>query len=1642
MKQLEVKKKNTGLARKPTGLSNKSNITKIVILAFAVLFSACKNSLSIADYIKENTSTAKIINWDINAASRIMVDSENNTRSAFKETWADNTERTYVFYIDPGNPPDYTTPRNIELNLDIVNPQGYALRLTPEYSVFNPDSIQIYPYDETHLRDNDTNRQRSVTVTQTSPTTAVLGINHAVIGEQYKITVNTAMNDGSRIFETYTNIPSIVFNTLLSGPRNLGLYAFQNENNIYYPYARWDVPQLDDAHPGIYKITLVFQEEKENADWVTAKFIYERVDQGEEKSWRLISASSDSGDIVSTLTILPSGPMDTFRKFEVRFPMPIITDYVLDIQSRQFIESDGQLLSKGKIGDTEKEIDSAFSAYNFIVTLEDLCGLTAQSGFDDGPLANETTILESLVIKDRLTERQINEGFYIPGFINYSMEIPYDIAVVEVDYAVSEDYPDQNVLFSNPTRIFDIAQGSTRNINITVTYGNELPTTYVLSITRLSPVRDSRLAGIYAEASSRRYDTMPAFVADNTEQAYSIYVPSTVASIALYTDLPEMQSGDPGYGTFWPPGTKIPSIVSIEDFSNEYPPEDGSYKRVDGKWILPLETGSNLFRIDVKPEAGINSGYTVVIVRAQQATDDTADLSGITVNALGNSITLMPGFDGHEQESYTVNVPNAYTNVTVTASVKNSLARVTNIRTPGVTESLPIQINGNSYSADVTGLEAGGSYPVTATVVSPDGASRRDYHVLVNRMLPAAAGISWREENRAVTVNWSPVSNGPGVSGTVSYELYYHTANISNPANIPSVATKWAGTPSAAGGAVSATVSGLENARRYYFWLRAMNGLIPGEWTRVGTIATVIQPRSNNARLSELSVSGAGPVAPAFSGSLTYPGTVFAAVVPFSVSSVTISAAGQEAGTDANGTVYPAISYDPSQSLSLASGGASETAVIKVQAHDPSQPFLEYGVTVHRRLPPPTWQGVLETNNQVTIAWNMVIGASYYDVYYHTSNISEPSNIPLEAVKFTGTISGTGCTITSLENAADYYFWVRAVQSGIPVIDEVAGEWSAARRAMPKSNNASLAGITVAGGIPIVPLAFSDAKNYSVIIPYSPEQITVTGIRAEPNQTLNYAPSGGIISPVPGGYETVSILVRAHDGTVNFPAYTVRVDRMLPGLEWLSAPLEAPQKVTLNWESLSPPAGQTLGYEVYYRHNDITPPPSPPNAISGSDPNWLRDISGNTLEIAALTNGERYYFWVRGIIGGIPGEWSAAESGIPRSDAADLAGISVTGGALSPSFSNANPADNYTADVPSGTGTVVITIDKRDIYQQINYSREGGTSGTLASPAPDQDRYTVTLGAGTSSVLTLTVRSQDGKEARTYKVTMNRRPANPALSAAAKNRSVDLSWTAAAGANAYELYYHTSDISAQAGFPQGTTLWNGNISGTSVTVTGLANTQGYYFWLRSKSTGDLGGSIYTVYSQWAASGQQIPLSDAAELASLTPVTGTLSPAFSSNTLSYYLITPQGDNGPFTLNAAAFDGGTLDSASVALPLNASRTFTVTSQDGKNSKTYTVYSQAAGITVNFVLPGDLNESIALSPSPVVSWTGNTPITITGPASGSYSFQWYADNVPIQGETGSTLATNARAFSVAKHTVTLRITTNDGFVFSKSVTFNVER
>ena len=102
------------------------------------------------------------------------------------------------------------------------------------------------------------------------------------------------------------------------------------------------------------------------------------------------------------------------------------------------------------------------------------------------------------------------------------------------------------------------------------------------------------------------------------------------------------------------------------------------------------------------------------------------------------------------------------------------------------------------------------------------------------------------------------------------------------------------------------------------------------------------------------------------------------------------------------------------------------------------------------------------------------------------------------------------------------------------------------------------------------------------------------------------------------------------------------------------------------------------------------------------------------------------------------------------SDAADLLGLTISEGTLTPAFNPASATNNYLSSVPNTVSSVIITPTIGRTNSNVS------VSGTAASPAPPAGSFHRVVALGSNS-FTLTVTSANGGSTRTYRVVMHRR---------------------------------------------------------------------------------------------------------------------------------------------------------------------------------------------------------------------------------------------------------------------------------------------
>jgi gliding motility-associated-like protein len=305
---------------------------------------------------------------------------------------------------------------------------------------------------------------------------------------------------------------------------------------------------------------------------------------------------------------------------------------------------------------------------------------------------------------------------------------------------------------------------------------------------------------------------------------------------------------------------------------------------------------------------------------------------------------------------------------------------------------------------------------------------------------------------------------------------------------------------------------------------------------------------------------------------------------------------------------------------------------------------------------------------------------------------------------------------------------------------------------------------------------------------------------------------------------------------------------------------------------------------------------------------------------------------------------------VTRTGNANLAGLTVSPGALSPAF---NPSvTSYTTTLPAGATSISVTPTLVDSTGTVTVNGKQLATGT-ASP-----NIQLSLGANTISVVTT---SADGSNTKTYTITATRPSANDNLSFLSLSTGAlsptfnanTLTYTSAVANTVTTTTVKPSTADANATVKvNGTTVTSGTYS-SPISLNVGANVINVVVTAQDGST----TKTYSITVTRAASSN-------ASLATFKISRGTLTPAFSSTTTSYTASVVNGVTSMTVTPTAAASTATITvdgeavasgSASGAISLSVgSNTITtvVTAPDHSTTETYTlVVTRASGAADSF-------------------------------------------------------------------------------------------
>ncbi|MGC5326895.1 cadherin-like beta sandwich domain-containing protein [Brevibacillus sp. SYSU BS000544] len=811
---------------------------------------------------------------------------------------------------------------------------------------------------------------------------------------------------------------------------------------------------------------------------------------------------------------------------------------------------------------------------------------------------------------------------------------------------------------------------------------------------------------------------------DGTQKNYTITVTRAVSSINNLSAL-SLSNGtiNPGFD---PAVTSYSATVAnnVTSFTVTPTVADGaSTVQVNGadttsgqaSTPISLNTGSNTITVRVTAQDGTPKDYTISVKRQS----GNADLSDLTVDG-----TSVAGFDPGTL-TYTINVPNATTSVTVAGTAADANANVSvtgggalnvgdntvtlkvTAEDTTITMDYTITVRRQSSNADLSTLTVDGTsvagfdpgtltYAVTvpnATTLVTVAGTAADANANVSVTGGGALNVGDNTVTVRVTAEDTSVTNeytisihrqsgntdlsdltvdGTSVAGFDPGTLTY-TINVPNATTSVTVA----GTAADANANVSVTGGGALNVGDNTVTLK-----VTAEDTTITMDYTItVRRQSSNADLSTLTVDGTSvegfdPV------TLTY-----AVTVPNATTLVTV------AGTAA----------DANANVSVTGGGAlnvgDNTVTVRVTAEDTSI-TKEYTIIVHRQ------SGNADLSD-LTMDGTSVAGFDSGTLAY---NVIVPNSTT--AVTVAGTAVDTNATVnvmggTSLD-AGDNTVTVRVTAEDTVITKEYT------ITVHRQSGNADLSALTVDG---TSVTDFDPATlTYTVTVPNATTSVSVAGTAEDQNASVSVTGENNLHV----GDNTVTVSVIAEDTTIT-KNYTIIVHRQSGNADL--------SDLTMDGTSVAGFDSGTLAYNV------IVPNSTTAVTVAGTavDTNATVNVMGGT-SLDAGDNTVTVRVTAEDTV--ITKEYTITVH--RQSGNADLSALTVDG----TSVTDFDPATlTYTVTVPNATTSVSVAGTAEDQNASVSVTGENNlhvgdntvTVSVIAEDTTITKNYMITVVRAASS---------------------------------------------------------------------------------------------------------------------------------------------------------------------------------------------------------------------------------------------------------------------------------------------------------------------
>ncbi len=725
---------------------------------------------------------------------------------------------------------------------------------------------------------------------------------------------------------------------------------------------------------------------------------------------------------------------------------------------------------------------------------------------------------------------------------------------------------------------------------------------------------------------------------------------------------------------------------------------------------VPLSVGSNSVPIVVTaPDNIAKTTYTVTVTRLGSS---NANLSGMHPS----TGMLTPGFTG-VNTSYTDNVSNATTYITITPTTADANATVT-VNGVGVTSG--------SASANIS-LNVGPN-TISTVVTAQDGTTTKTYTLTVTRAASSNANL--------YALHPSSGTLNPAFAGTTTS----YTASVANPVTSVTI-TPTAADPTATitvngtavnSGSPSGNISLAVGQNTISTVVTAQDGATTKTYTLVITRAP-----SSNAKLYAMHPSN-GTLSPGFTGA----NTSYTESVPSSTSSITITPTTADAGATVTVNGNTVASGTASPSLPLVVGPNTITTIVTAQDGSTT---MTYTITVTRAQSPNSFLSALSTSSG-TLSPAFSPTTTSYSVT--VDNTVSSITVTPTAQDAGATISVNGYPVQS-GTASGPVTLVVGENNQIPVIvtsqDGSTNHSYTLNVTRLLSANAKLTSMHPSNGT-LSPAFNGNTTSYTTTVSNAVASITITPVSSDDaaSITVNGVPVGsGSASPpisLSVGANAISTVVTAADGTTT-KTYTLTVTRTGANNANLSA--FHPSNGTLS-PSFTP-ATTSYTASVSNAVSSMTVTPTTADANATVTVNGQAVSSGSASQSIALVAGPNTITTVVTAQDGTTTKtYTLTVNRAPSSNAL-LAGLHPSNGTLSPSFTPATTS--YTASVTNAVSSITVTPKAADATAGITVNGLMVNSGSASQ--------SLALAVGPNTITTV-VTAQDGTTTNTYTLTVTR----------------------------------------------------------------------------------------------------------------------------------------------------------------------------------------------------------------------------------------------------------------------------------------------